>query len=89
MANIKSAKKRAKQAEKARIHNMGLRSKLRSYIKKVRTAIEAGDLENAKKSYQAAVPVIDGMVNKRIIQKNTAGRYKSRLNARIKKLAVG
>jgi len=89
VANIKSAKKRARQSEKARIHNMGLRSKLRTSIKKVRSAIESGDLENAKTSYKAAVPVIDGMVNKRIIAKNTAARYKSRLNARIKKLALG
>lgn len=88
MANIKSAKKRAKQAIKANIRNMSLRSKLRTSIKKVRAAIEAGDIENARKSFKDAVPVIDSMVNKRIIAKNTAARYKSRLNARIKKLAA-
>lgn len=88
MANIKSAKKRARQAEAARLHNTGLRSEIRTEIKKVRTAIEAGDAENARKYFQQAVPIIDSMVNKRIIGKNTAARYKSNLNARIKKLAA-
>lgn len=87
MANIKSAKKRAKQSEKARQHNVTLRSKLRTYIKKVRAAITTGNPESAKQSFQAAQPIIDGMVNKKIIHKNAAARYKSRLNARIKKMA--
>lgn len=86
MANIKSAKKRARQSEKARIHNMALRSKLRTAIKKVRTAIEGKSAEAAQKAYKLAVPVIDGMVNKKIIARNTAARYKSRLNAGVKKL---
>lgn len=88
MANIKSAKKRARQAVKAQQHNIALRSKLRTTIKKVRTALEAGQLELARQAFKTAVPVIDGMVNKKIIHKNTAARYKSRLNSRIKKLAT-
>jgi small subunit ribosomal protein S20 len=88
VANIKSAKKKARQAEKARIHNMALRSKLRTQIKNVKTAIAAGDAENAGKLFKEAVPVIDSMVNKRIIHKNTAARYKSHLNAGIKKLVT-
>ena len=89
MANIKSAKKRARQSEKHRIHNITLRSKMRTEIKKVREAIATGDKEKARKSFQEAVPIIDRMVNKKIIHKSTAARYKSRLNARVKKLAIG
>jgi small subunit ribosomal protein S20 len=88
MANIKSAKKRARQAVKHQTHNMALRSKLRTAIKKVRAAIETKAPEVARKALQSAVPVIDGMVNKKIIHKNTAARYKSRLNKAIKKLAA-
>ncbi|QLH43868.1 MAG: 30S ribosomal protein S20 [Coxiellaceae bacterium] len=88
MANIRSAKKRARQSEQARLRNLGVRSKMRTYIKKVRAAIAAKDLESAKTSFQAAVPVIDSMVNKGIIHKNTAARYKSNINKQIKQLAT-
>lgn len=88
MANIKSAKKRARQAEKRRRHNAGLRSMVRTYIKKVVTEIATGNKENAQKAYLEAVPVIDRMVSKGIIHKNKAARHKSRLNAQIKDLAA-
>ncbi|MAR89511.1 MAG: 30S ribosomal protein S20 [Pseudomonadota bacterium] len=88
MANIKSAKKRARQAEKRRRHNAGLRSMVRTHIKKVVNAIAAGNRETAQQAYQEAVPVIDNMVNKGIIHKNKAARHKSRLNAKIKELAA-
>lgn len=86
MANTRQATKRAVQAEKHRQHNMGLRSMMRTYIKKTVNAIASGDLETAKTAYQNAVPVIDRMVSKGIIHKNKAARHKSRLNAHIKKL---
>ena len=88
MANIKSAQKRARQAEKTRKHNMGLRSKMRTNIKNVLKAIEAGDKDATVAAYKEAVPVIDSMVNKGIVTKNKAARHKSRLNARIKALAA-
>ena len=88
MANIKSAQKRAKQAEKTRKHNMGLRSRVRSQIKNVIKACEAGDKEAAQAAYRAAVPVIDTMVNKGIVNKNKAARHKSRLNRRIKEMTA-
>lgn len=87
MANIKSALKRARQAEKTRKHNMGLRSTMRTRIKKVIKACDAGDHEAAVAAYREAVPVIDRMANKRIIAKNKAARHKSRLNKRIRSLA--
>ena len=86
MANIKSARKRARQAEKTRKHNMGLRSKMRTEIKKVVNACDAGDQKAAAAAFKDAVPVIDSMVNKGIVNKNKAARHKSRLNARIKAL---
>ena len=88
MANIKSARKRAKQAEKTRKHNMGLRSRMRTKIKNVVVACDAGDSTAAQAAYKEAVPVIDSMINKGIVTKNKAARHKSRLNARIKALSA-
>ncbi len=88
MANIKSAQKRARQAEKTRKHNMGLRSRVRTKIKNVIKACESGDREAAQAAYREAVPVIDTMVNKGIVNKNKAARHKSRLNKRIKEISA-
>jgi small subunit ribosomal protein S20 len=87
VANIKSAKKRAKQAEKIRFHNMGLRSKLRTHIKSVIIAVESKNKKAATDAYSIVVPIIDSMINKRIINKNKAARHKSRLNKLVKSLA--
>ena len=88
MANIKSAGKRARQAEKARKHNMGLRSLMRTKIKAVVNACDAGDKDAAVAAYKDAVPVIDSMINKGIVTKNKAARHKSRLNKRVKELSA-
>lgn len=80
MANSNQAKKRARQAETRRSHNAGLRSMMRTQMKKVLKAIKAGDKEAAEAAYKSAVPVIDRMANKGIIHKNKAARHKSRLN---------
>jgi small subunit ribosomal protein S20 len=83
LANTAQARKRIRQAEKHREHNMGLRSMLRTHIKKVVKAIEQGKLEDAQTEYKVAVPIIDRMASKGLIHKNKAARHKSRLNARI------
>ena len=88
MANSPQAKKRARQNEKARKHNASLRSVVRTYIKKVIAAIEAGDVAVAKTAFDAAVPVIDRMADKGILHKNKAARHKSRLNAQVKAMAA-
>ncbi|MGI9237880.1 MAG: 30S ribosomal protein S20 [Woeseiaceae bacterium] len=88
MANIKSAQKRARQAEKTRKHNMGLRSMMRTKIKDVVKACDAGDKDAAIAAYKDAVPVIDSMINKGIVTKNKASRHKSRLNTRVKALSA-
>lgn len=87
MANIASARKRARQAEKSRQHNMGLRSRLRTYIKNVVKAIDAGDQKAAQELYTASVPVIDSSARKGIIHTNKAARHKRRLNARIRSMS--
>ncbi len=84
MANNPQALKRARQAEKSRQQNASQRSMLRTYVKKVVSAIAGGDAEAAKAAYQAAMPVVDRMADKGIIHKNKAARHKSRLNARIR-----
>ena len=87
MANIKSAKKRAIQAEKRRQHNASRRSMTRTCIKKIIAAIDAGNKDEAQAAYTAAVPILDRMAAKGLIHKNKASRHKSRLNAQIKALA--
>jgi len=88
VANTRQAKKRARQAENRRKRNASQRSMLRTYIKKVESALEKKQLEAAKEAYQHAVSIIDHMATKGLIHKNKAARHKSRLNARIKKLAA-
>ena len=84
MANITSAKKRARQAVVRREHNMMLTSRMRTAVKKVLKAIQSGDKAVAEQAYRTAVPVVDSSVNKGLIHRNKAARHKSRLNARIR-----
>lgn len=86
MANIASAKKRARQMVKCRGNNASHRSILRTHIKKVLAAIEARDKEAAVNAFKEATPVIDRMANKGIIHKNKAARHKSQLNAQLKSM---
>jgi len=83
LANIASARKRARQSVTRRLRNTSQKSYLRTRIKKVLNAIESGDKDSASSAYREAVPVIDRMANKGLIHKNKAARHKSRLNARI------
>jgi small subunit ribosomal protein S20 len=84
LANIQSAKKRARQGEERRLHNVALRSRMRTRMKAVLKAVQAGDKEAANTEFRAAVPEIDKAAKKGLIQKNRAAKYKSRLNARLK-----
>ena len=87
MANIASAKKRARQAEKRRTRNVAQRSMVRTTIKKVVKAIEANDKTAAVAAYQEMVPVIDRYATKGMIHKNKAARHNSRLSAHIAAMA--
>ncbi|MBV1911273.1 MAG: 30S ribosomal protein S20 [Kangiellaceae bacterium] len=87
MANIKSAKKRARQAEGRRQHNASRRSMMRTYMKRVIAAIESGNKESAVEAYNHAVPVLDVAAQKGLIHTNKASRHKSRLNTQIKAMS--
>lgn len=87
MANIASARKRARQAVVRNAHNSSQRSTLRTAIKAVRKAIAAGDKTAAAKTLQASQSIIDRIADKRIVHKNLASRAKSRLAAAIKAMA--
>ncbi len=84
MANIASARKRARTAEKSRQRNVAMRSRLRTFIKSVVKAIETGNKEEAQKLFQDTVSVIDTSARKGIIHTNKAARHKQRLNSRIR-----
>jgi len=86
VANIKSAKKRAKQAVVRNERNTGQRSMLRTSIKKVLKALEANDAEGAQAAFAVAQPILDRYSSRGLIHKNKAARHKSRLTARIKAL---
>jgi small subunit ribosomal protein S20 len=88
MANTKQAAKRAKQSTKQRASNAGLRTQLRSAIKKVQKAIAGGDAKAAEAALRAEQSTIDSIADKKIIHKNKAARHKSRLARQIKALSA-
>ena len=83
----KSALKENRQIIKRREHNRQLRSRLRTALKAIRASLDSNDVEGAKKALSATVSIVDKMATKGIIHRNTAGRYKSRLTARMSKTA--
>jgi small subunit ribosomal protein S20 len=87
VANTKSAEKAARQAEKNRQRNITLRSKMRTALRKVTDAVAAGKKADAAAALKQAAPVIDSLVNKRVIHRNKAARHKSALTARVKSMA--
>jgi small subunit ribosomal protein S20 len=87
MAHHASAKKSIRQTERRSTVNRARISRVRSFIKKVETAIDAGDKKVAAEALKAAQPVIHRGVRAGVIHRNTASRKLSRLSARIKTLA--
>ncbi len=88
MANHVSSLKRARQTETKTAVNRSNRSKLRGVLRSLREAIGKGDATAAMASYRQTASVLDKSVQKGVLHKNTASRYKSRLNARVKALSV-
>ena len=84
MANSPQAKKRAKQAEKRRLRNASQKTEMRTYLKNVLKAVQAGDKVAATEAYRKATAMLDRVANRGLIHKNKADRHKSRLNDRIK-----
>ena len=79
MANIKSARKRARQAQVRRVHNMSLRTTVRTAIKNVTKAVAGGDKAAATKVLRESQRVIDRVVAKGVLHRNAGDRHKSRL----------
>ena len=84
MANHYSALKRARQTETRTARNRANKSRLRTQLRALREAIAGGDSENIKTSVSGTVSLLDKAVQKGVLHKNTASRYKARLNARVK-----
>jgi small subunit ribosomal protein S20 len=87
MANIKSARKRARQSIVRRDHNMSLRTTVRTAIKSVKKAVAAGNAETAAQALRASQRVIDRIVAKGILHRNAGDRHKSRLAQAVKGLS--
>ena len=79
MPNHKSAEKRVRQSEKRRVINRSHRTKVRTYIKKLRAALDSGKTDEIQEVLPEAISVIDKSVQKGVMHKNAAARYKSRL----------
>src|SRR6201990_3201743 len=84
MANHVSSLKRARQTVTRTAVNRANKSQLRSALRAMRESTTAGDHKSATEAYRATVSVLDKSVQKGVLHKNTASRYKSRLAARVK-----
>ena len=85
MPNSASAKKRLRQSEDRRLQNRTIKSALRTQIRKVRTAIQNGDVEASENEFVITVKKLDQAASKKVIHRNRAARLKSRLSASIKR----
>ena len=81
----KSALKANRQNIKRREQNRQMRSRLRTALKAIRASLDENDVEGAKGALSRTVSIVDKMATKGIIHRNTAGRYKARLSARMTK----
>ena len=88
MANTASARKRIRQTEVRTARNVARRSRVRTFVKKVETAIASGDKEQAVSALRAAQPEMQRAVGKGIAHANTVSRKISRLSARIKAISA-
>ena len=88
MANTSSARKRIRQTERRTARNAARKSRMRTFIKKVETAISGGDKAAAQAALRDAQPELQRAANKGVLHANTAARKMSRLSARIKAIAA-
>lgn len=86
MANIKSAKKAIKVTKKVTANNHELKAKVKNIIKDTEKAINANDVDAAKKSLKNVQITIDKAQAKGLVKKNTAARQKARLNKKVKEM---
>ena len=85
MASHDSALKAHRQNVKHREHNRQLRTRLRSALRDIRAAIDSEDPGKVKDALRNTISLVDKMAAKKLIHRNTAGRYKSRLASRVAK----
>ncbi len=83
MANHRQSKKRIRQTHKRTERNKNIRTSVRTYVKRVRVAIEAADKGAADAALEIAVKKIDAAVTKGIYHRRTGSRYVSRLSSRV------
>ena len=88
MANHKSAKKRIRRNANRAVINGARMSRIRTFLKKVETAIASGDAEVAREALRVAQPELMRGVTRGVVHKNTASRKMSRLASRVKALAA-
>ena len=87
MANTKSAEKRQRQSVERRAHNRSQRSRMRTAIKELRSAVERGEAKAAQDLLGPTLRLVDRTASKGVIQANTAARYKSRLSKAVAALS--
>ena len=87
MANTRSAEKRNRQAQKRRARNQGVRTRVKSAVKKVRETLERGEVAAAQEAFVQAARVIDQASSKGVVHRNTASRKISRLARAVAKAA--
>ncbi len=88
MANHVSSLKRARQTETKTAGNRANKSKLRSTLRALREAVDEGNKKTIAATYSETVSILDKSVEKGVLHKNAASRYKARLNARVKALVA-
>ena len=88
MANHKSAEKRARQTERRNEVNRRNRSRLRTQIKSLRAAIADGDQTQAKALLTSTISTIDKAIQKGVLHRNAAARYKSRLTSNVNDMSA-
>ena len=86
MAHTKTTKKRVVLGERNRLRNQAIKSRVKTFVKKVLVAVEAKNVEEAKSTLSLAFKELDKSVTKGVLKKNTASRYKSRLSLKVKAL---
>ena len=87
MANIKQQKKRVKTNEKRRVRNLGIRSGVKTEIRKFREAVAAGDKAAAEKQLRVASRALDKSVSKGVFHRNNAANKKSNMAQALNKMA--
>jgi small subunit ribosomal protein S20 len=86
MANIASQIKRNRQNERRRVHNKSVRSALKTYMKKFRSAVDSGDEQAAAEAYRVAAQRLDKAAQEGVVHCNFAANHKSRMAQRLRSL---